>query len=261
MIASEILLDSEGIDLFGDPTADFESFTIRGKIRLFLAKPRRIARIQLRFSGKSQTKVMDDLDDQFPTVQLVDAYTNVIDTSTRYSTGLTDVPFTLIIPGDIPASCNFPQGHIAYTLSAEIMSDSPLNKLMKPNYIETPVVVRRSFVTGIDLLAYMPSSRCRGTRRNVMMAEFEAPKVICLEKGSIVVHGKVLGCFNKIVVRLEQLAVYRYVVSYEESVFCICNAILIHYLQRLCSNDPKRPTTMGPLFDKPLVENTIAFGE
>jgi hypothetical protein len=213
MIASEILLESQGIDLFGDPTADLQSLTVRGKIRLFLAKPRRIARIQLRFTGNSQTKVLDELDDQYPTVKLVDtSSSNLIESSTQLATGLTDIPFALNIPGDIPASCTLPQGHIAYTLSAYIMLDTPLNKLRKPISIEIPVHVRRSFITGLNLLAYMPSAKCRGQRR-LMMAEFEAPKVTCLESGSIVVHGKVLGCFNKIVVRLEQLAVYRYVMG------------------------------------------------
>ncbi|KAH8551887.1 hypothetical protein BGW37DRAFT_492792 [Umbelopsis sp. PMI_123] len=236
MIASEILLESEGIDLFGDPTADLDSCIVRGKLRLFLAKPRRIARIYMKFTGQTQTKVLDDLDDQYPTVQVVDSSLNVIATSTRFSAGLTDIPFELSIPGDIPASCSLPKGHIAYTLSVEIILNNPLNKLMKPIYVEKPILVRRSFVTGLDLLAYMPSSRCRGTRRRTMMAEFEAPKVVCQETGRVAVHGKVLGCFNKIVMRLEQLAVYR-----------------------LCSNDPKRPTSMGPLFDKPVVENTVAF--
>ncbi|KAI9284204.1 hypothetical protein BC943DRAFT_86890 [Umbelopsis sp. AD052] len=235
MIASEILLESEGIDLFGDPTADLDSFVIRGKLRLFLAKPRRIARIYMRFTGQTQTSIMDDLDGQYPIVQVADSGLNVIEKSTRFTAGLTDVPFELSIPGDIPATCSLPQGQTSYTLSVEIMLSSPLNKLMKPIYIEKPIPVRRSFVTGLDLLAYMPSSRCKGTRRQ-MAAEFEAPKVVCQESGSIVVHGKVLGCFNKIVVRLEQLTVYR-----------------------LCSNDPKRPTSMGPLFDKPVVENTVAF--
>lgn len=209
MIASEILLESEGIDLFGDPTADLDSFVIRGKLRLFLAKPRRIARIYMRFTGQTQTKIMDDLDDQYPTVQVADSSLNVIEKPTRFTAGLTDVPFELSIPGDIPASCTLPQGQISYTLSVEIMLSSPLNKLMKPIYIEKPIHVRRSFVTGLDLLAYMPSSRCRGTRRQLMMAEFEAPKVVCRESGTIAVHGKVLGCFNKIIARLEQLTVYR----------------------------------------------------
>jgi hypothetical protein len=209
MIASEILLESEGIDFFGDPTADLDSFVIRGKLRLFLAKPKRIARIYMRFTGQTQTKIMDDLDDQYPTVQVADSSLNVIEKPTRFTAGLTDVPFELSIPGDIPASCSLPQGQISYTLSVEIMLNGPLNKLVKPIYIEKPIHVRRSFVTGLDLLAYMPSSRCRGTRRQLMSAEFEAPKVVCRESGTIVLPGKVLGCFNKIIVSLEQLTVYR----------------------------------------------------
>jgi hypothetical protein len=73
----------------------------------------------------------------------------------------------------------------------------------------------------------------------------------------------VLGCFNKIVVRLEQLAVYRYVMGgkWRWKVMMLSAKLLIPLSKkRLCSNDPKRPTTMGPLFDKPVVENTIPFG-
>lgn len=209
MIACEILLDSEGIDLFGDPTADPQTCQLLGKVRLFLAKPRRIARIQIRFTGATHTTVQEDLDDQFPTVQLVDIQSEIMSTATRYSAGLNDIPFSILIPNDIPASCNLPKGEIYYKLTIAITADSPLKSLTKPIMVERPVHVRRSFVPGLDLLAYMPSSRCRGTRRNIMMAEFEAPKVVCLETGRIAIHGKVLGCFHKIVMRLEQLAVYR----------------------------------------------------
>ncbi|KAF7730145.1 hypothetical protein EC973_002753 [Apophysomyces ossiformis] len=187
-------------------TTSLCSRLLEGEARLSLTKPVKIRHIVVKFKGCSSVCLGNNMNVHTPLLPKLKV--QLFNKTTTLPAGNHRFPWELEIPNLYPRSLELKRASVQYKV--EISVTFGLHKTITAEY---PIVVRRHQLLCKELAPLIETKSYQNTLAGKFHFEFEAPRIICYEQGTIPMAIKYL-CFAKRRVRsirtqLLQIELYR----------------------------------------------------
>ncbi|RUP36228.1 hypothetical protein BC936DRAFT_138477 [Jimgerdemannia flammicorona] len=209
----EIIPVETDIEFFGTEN-DKQKHTLKGDLKIILAKPVKVKSLYVKFKGETRVALTVARPDSSEAPDATASFAkvkSVLAEKVSFPAGVNVLTWQLDIPASFPRSSISAHGTIEYKVEATLCFSSALSKNIVAN---KNITLRRHLMPSRELAPYANTQLVKGNVIGLVHYEVEVPKIVCVEQKTLDFSVKLLpfypeGNVKWIKMELLQMETYR----------------------------------------------------